>query len=255
MFESLNSIRRGGGVACLRGAAVGRRQTAIADDVIQAHGGRHRVRRKPAQASKQSHEFIELDLSSKSPPRAHGEFSAERARGIGERIGIDWSSSRFDVEQFLMGLDVELEHVWPKWSRKPSGTGSSTATTDLSSGLLLSLSVVVEKCSVRGPRRKVWNERDRRHYPSGRRAGEREPAPGSARRRSGQRAGLMRRQKRATKVDEMAEHGQAVTASHMTKLALCRKRRGTVRGRSGPRSEGERRSQTPRASMPRRPAR
>jgi hypothetical protein len=39
-----------------------------------------------------------------------GEFSAERARGIGERIGIDWSSSRFDVEQFRMGLDVELEH-------------------------------------------------------------------------------------------------------------------------------------------------
>jgi Protein of unknown function (DUF5661) len=37
-------------------------------------------------------------------------FSAERARGIGERIGIDWSSSRFDVKQFRMGLDVELEH-------------------------------------------------------------------------------------------------------------------------------------------------
>ena len=40
----------------------------------------------------------------------HGEFSAEEARGIGERIGIDWASSRFDVEQFRMGLDVELEH-------------------------------------------------------------------------------------------------------------------------------------------------
>jgi hypothetical protein len=32
------------------------------------------------------------------------------ARRIGERIGIDWRSSRFDVEQFRMGLDVELEH-------------------------------------------------------------------------------------------------------------------------------------------------
>ena len=31
-------------------------------------------------------------------------------RAIGERIGIDWSSSRFDVEQFRMGLRVELEH-------------------------------------------------------------------------------------------------------------------------------------------------
>ena len=37
-------------------------------------------------------------------------FSAEQARSIGERIGIDWDSSPFDVEQFRMGLDVELEH-------------------------------------------------------------------------------------------------------------------------------------------------
>jgi len=37
-------------------------------------------------------------------------FSADAARDIGERIGIDWSSSRFDVEQFRMGLEVELEH-------------------------------------------------------------------------------------------------------------------------------------------------
>jgi hypothetical protein len=37
-------------------------------------------------------------------------FSAEEGRAIGERIGIDWSTSRFDVEQFRMGLEVELEH-------------------------------------------------------------------------------------------------------------------------------------------------
>ncbi|HZO79234.1 MAG TPA: DUF5661 family protein [Solirubrobacteraceae bacterium] len=37
-------------------------------------------------------------------------FSAEDARSIGERIGIDWTSCRFDVEQFRMGLKVELEH-------------------------------------------------------------------------------------------------------------------------------------------------
>jgi hypothetical protein len=37
-------------------------------------------------------------------------FSSEQARSIGERIGIDWEASRFDVEQFRMGLDVELEH-------------------------------------------------------------------------------------------------------------------------------------------------
>ena len=37
-------------------------------------------------------------------------FSTDKAREIGERIGIDWDHSRFDVEQFRMGLDVELEH-------------------------------------------------------------------------------------------------------------------------------------------------
>jgi len=37
-------------------------------------------------------------------------FSADQARDIGERIGIDWKTARFDVEQFRMGLDVELEH-------------------------------------------------------------------------------------------------------------------------------------------------
>ena len=37
-------------------------------------------------------------------------FSADWARQIGERIGIDWNRSRFDVEEFRMGLDVELEH-------------------------------------------------------------------------------------------------------------------------------------------------
>jgi len=35
-------------------------------------------------------------------------FAIEEAKRIGEALGIDWS--RFDVEQFRMGLDVELEH-------------------------------------------------------------------------------------------------------------------------------------------------
>lgn len=35
-------------------------------------------------------------------------FSAEEAKQIGEQLGIDWS--KFDVEQFRMGMDVELEH-------------------------------------------------------------------------------------------------------------------------------------------------
>jgi DNA-directed RNA polymerase alpha subunit len=37
-------------------------------------------------------------------------FSAEQARSAGEQIGIDWGSSPFDVEQFRIGMNVELEH-------------------------------------------------------------------------------------------------------------------------------------------------
>ena len=37
-------------------------------------------------------------------------FSTDEARRVGERIGIDWDRSEFDVEQFRMGLGVELEH-------------------------------------------------------------------------------------------------------------------------------------------------
>jgi DNA-directed RNA polymerase alpha subunit len=37
-------------------------------------------------------------------------FTVDEARTAGERIGIDWNTSQFDVEQFRMGMDVELEH-------------------------------------------------------------------------------------------------------------------------------------------------
>jgi hypothetical protein len=37
-------------------------------------------------------------------------FTAEEARLIGEQIGIHWDRAPFDVEQFRMGMDVELEH-------------------------------------------------------------------------------------------------------------------------------------------------
>ena len=35
-------------------------------------------------------------------------FTNEQAREVGDKLGIDWT--RFDVNQFRMGLDVELEH-------------------------------------------------------------------------------------------------------------------------------------------------
>lgn len=35
-------------------------------------------------------------------------FNVKEAREIGDKLGITWKD--FDVEQFRMGLDVELEH-------------------------------------------------------------------------------------------------------------------------------------------------
>lgn len=35
-------------------------------------------------------------------------FTAEEASSIGQKLGLDWV--KFDVEQFRMGMDVELEH-------------------------------------------------------------------------------------------------------------------------------------------------
>jgi len=35
-------------------------------------------------------------------------FTRDDAKRIGESIGIDWT--KFDIEQFRMGLHVELEH-------------------------------------------------------------------------------------------------------------------------------------------------
>jgi hypothetical protein len=35
-------------------------------------------------------------------------FTTEQAREIGEKLGVKWD--KFDVEQFRMGMDVELEH-------------------------------------------------------------------------------------------------------------------------------------------------
>lgn len=35
-------------------------------------------------------------------------FTTEEATRIGEALGIDWS--KFEVEQYRMGLDVEIEH-------------------------------------------------------------------------------------------------------------------------------------------------
>jgi hypothetical protein len=35
-------------------------------------------------------------------------FTTEQAKQVGDKLGVDWLA--FDVEQFRMGMDVELEH-------------------------------------------------------------------------------------------------------------------------------------------------
>lgn len=35
-------------------------------------------------------------------------FTSEEAKWTGDQLGIDWN--KFDIEQFRMGLEVELEH-------------------------------------------------------------------------------------------------------------------------------------------------
>ena len=37
-------------------------------------------------------------------------FTSEEAKSISQELGIDWTSSPFDLEQFRLGMDVELEH-------------------------------------------------------------------------------------------------------------------------------------------------
>ncbi len=82
------------------------------------------------------------------------QFSQEEAKILAEQLGVDWT--HFDVEQFTMGINVELEHglrdpltnvtnddplttakialahlnefpdyytVWTFWKRKPTITG------------------------------------------------------------------------------------------------------------------------------------
>ncbi|MDH3538988.1 MAG: hypothetical protein OEP52_03245 [Acidimicrobiia bacterium] len=39
---------------------------------------------------------------------AKREFTSDEARSIGDRVGVDWE--RIPIEEFRMGLAVELEH-------------------------------------------------------------------------------------------------------------------------------------------------
>ena len=97
--------------------------------------------------------------------------TSEEARRVGDAIGVDWS--RFDLEQFRAGMDVEFEHGAHdpqtdvthddpittgkialahmkefEWSKRPSATGPSDSTDAHSVG------------EPRSPLRYMWREPD-----------------------------------------------------------------------------------------------
>lgn len=43
---------------------------------------------------------------------AHGRVSTDEATRIGERVGIDWASARFDVEESRAGMEDEADREW-----------------------------------------------------------------------------------------------------------------------------------------------
>jgi len=51
-------------------------------------------------------------------------FSLDEAKNIGEQLGIKWD--KFDVEQFRMGMDVELEHGLRDSATNVTGNDSLT---------------------------------------------------------------------------------------------------------------------------------
>ena len=53
------------------------------------------------------------------------EFTAEEAKRVGDQIGVDWSKT--DLEQFRIGLAIELEHG--RVDPKTNVTDDDLATT------------------------------------------------------------------------------------------------------------------------------
>jgi hypothetical protein len=54
------------------------------------------------------------------------QFSELEAKHIGESIGVDFNE--FDIEQFRMGLSIELEHG-SMWGDETNVTGDDTTIT------------------------------------------------------------------------------------------------------------------------------
>jgi hypothetical protein len=48
-------------------------------------------------------------------------FTTDEAYSVGQRIGIDWETAPFEVEQFRAGMDVELEHGFADMATNVTG--------------------------------------------------------------------------------------------------------------------------------------
>ena len=59
--------------------------------------------------TKKALQFFSRQLTGAAEPERTS-FTSEEARLFGSQIGIDWASAPFDVEQFRVGMNVELEH-------------------------------------------------------------------------------------------------------------------------------------------------
>ena len=58
-------------------------------------------------------------------------FTADEARLIAVTIGIRWEEAPFDLEQFRMGLEVELEHGRRDPTTNVTDSAASSQTLDL----------------------------------------------------------------------------------------------------------------------------
>jgi hypothetical protein len=64
----------------------------------------------PEDGTDETGKLTDYEYRSKDMTSVRESFSTEEAKKIGTILGIDWSKSSFDVEQYKQGLNVELEH-------------------------------------------------------------------------------------------------------------------------------------------------
>jgi hypothetical protein len=91
-----------------RGDVVASRPPEVLDHLAIGRAAERNERRKERERSSLNPPREEESTLAQESPFTKKRLTAQQAREVGQTLGIDWSS--FDVEQFRMGMDVELEH-------------------------------------------------------------------------------------------------------------------------------------------------